>query len=196
MLQDASFCSTVQRLAGTSLLESFQKKLPHWTPKSPSNIVFATVEEGNSSTESDIHKYLVSVKEDLKIGQVGYPSNVMSLLLETNRLVKIKYPQIFDWIYIMHGELLRDMLWDGGFSHRCGYKKELYQWQEIHLMLVATYETLLRKAVFCYISIPSHKEKIQSNHFWEWISKLTQTSYLDQISRFWSSAHKRIHWLH
>ncbi len=210
MLQDASFCSTVKRLAGTpipfseSLLECFQKKMPRWTPTSPSNIVFATVEEGNSSTESDIHKYLLSVKEDLKIGQAGYPTNVViagdqqTFALMKN--LRIKYPQIFDWIYIMHGdwhllkltsELLRDLLWDGGlkeFCHRCGYKKELYQWQEIHLMLAATYETLLHKAVFCYIAIPSHKEKIQGKHFWEWISKLTLTGNLDQISRFWSSA--------
>ena len=48
-------------------------------------------------------------------------------------------------------EVLRDILWDGGLkqlSHVCGHKKLPTQWQEIHMLLLALHETLLRKAVY------------------------------------------------
>ena len=47
-------------------------------------------------------------------------------------------------------EIIRDVLWDGGLkqlSYECGHKKLPTQWQEIHMLLVALHETLLRKAL-------------------------------------------------
>lgn len=41
-------------------------------------------------------------------------------------------------------------MWDGGlkqFCNACGIKVELTQWQDIHIILLSTYEALLRTSV-------------------------------------------------
>lgn len=56
-----------------------------------------------------------------------------------------------DWHLInLLSQVIRSTVWDGGLKQlasQCGYKHEMNQCQEIHLMLMALHEVLLRKAV-------------------------------------------------
>lgn len=75
-----------------------------------------------------------------------------------------QYPDHYSWIIILHGdwhtlqllaEIIRDMLWDGGFkqlAHECRQKKLPTQWQDVHMFLLAFYETLMSKALLAYIA--------------------------------------------
>ena len=49
------------------------------------------------------------------------------------------------------------------FAYECGYKKQPTQWQEINLLLIATYIALLRKAVHVYSS--TTLEEVSYSHF-------------------------------
>lgn len=85
------------------------------------------------------------------------------------------------WTHVLHGdwhllqliaEMLRDILWDGGLkqlSYDCGHKKLPTQWQEVHMLLLALHETLLRKAVLRYTKSrePDHVNYLE---FTKWVS--------------------------
>lgn len=112
--------------------------------------------------------------------------------------LKRKYSDHYSWMIVLHGdwhmlqltaEILRDILWDGGLkqlSHNCGHKKLPTQWQEVHMLLVSLYETLLRKAVTKYSEV---NEPNASNYqaFTEWLRDVELESNNDQTSRFWAS---------
>lgn len=47
--------------------------MPHWTPPTKDNIVYATIDEALSG---NIEAYLIKLKKELHIGE-GYPSQVI-----------------------------------------------------------------------------------------------------------------------
>ena len=91
-------------------------------------------------------------------------------------------------------EVLRDLLWDGGlkeFAYECRYKKQPTRWQEINILLIATYIALLRKAACVYCS--TTQKGISSlmfylSAFWKWLDLVRSTTNEDQVSRFWAEA--------
>ncbi len=208
----ACFVSAIGRLhtspveCQSTFMESLRDYLPHWTPSSPDNVVYTTIQEALSGSISDIETYLMKLKQDLKIGHPGYPTYVVIAGdQQTYALMKklhSKYPQLFKWIIITPGdwhllkltsELLRDLMWDGGFRqlcYECGHKKQPTQWQEIHMLLVATYETLLRKAILEYANrVGEDDTNILQHHaqaFWEWIHLVGSSHNQDQVSCFWA----------
>ena len=56
--------------AKENLILSLPKYMPHWTPKQSDHIVQA----GNVG---DVEKYLTKLKQDLKIGEEGFPTRVV-----------------------------------------------------------------------------------------------------------------------
>ena len=50
--------------------------MPHWTLTTADNVVYATIKEAMSGSETDVEMYLHSLKQELHIGQDGYPSHV------------------------------------------------------------------------------------------------------------------------
>ena len=190
-----------------SFLVSLQAFMPHWTPTAPDNVVYATIKEAMSGSETDIEMYLHSLKQELHIGQEGYPTHVTlagdQQTYAVMKKLKRKHPGHLDWVSIIPGdwhlmkltsEVLRDLLWDGGlkeFAYECGYKKQPTQWQENNILLIATYIALLRKAVCVYCS--STRKGISSlmfypSAFWKWLDLVRSTTNEDQVSRFWAEA--------
>ena len=84
-------------------------------------------------------------------------------------------------------EILRDIIWDGGLkqlSYECGHKKLPTQWQEIHMLLLALHETLLRKAVFSYYDTTDSNDT-NYHKFIQWMDDIYAETNKDQTSRFW-----------
>ncbi len=150
------------------LLEHLQTTMPHWTPKSPDKIVYTTVDEAHSSSMVDVGRFLKKLKDDLCIGTEGYPSYVVvgedqqTYAIMIN--LKIRYQGRYDWLYPVPGdwhimknsaEVIRNVILDGGYSEfakMCGHKgKEIKQWQDIHNILIAIYEALLKDSVSRYL---------------------------------------------
>ena len=133
--------------------------------------------EGQTATPDDVEAYLLQLKNDLKIGSEGFPSKIVlagdkqtySILMN----LKEQKGEAFEWLYPIPGdwhllkltaEVLRDIMWDGGlkeFAIKCGYKANniISQWQDIHLLLLATYEALMRKATNEYMQITTDKDR-------------------------------------
>ena len=175
-----------------------RKYMPHFTPAKSDTIVYASVEEGHSANKDDISQYLKKLKLDIKVGDPNFPSCVIlcgdqqtySIVVQ----LKMSQPNMYNWFYPFPGdwhtmklcsEVIRDMLWDGGlkqFCNACFLKGELHQWQDIHIMLLSVYETLLE------ISIEEFNSTCDStkSNYWEWVQSITDESNKDEISRFWS----------
>ena len=51
--------------------------MPHWTPTRPDRIVYATVMTAQSDSVDDVSKYINQLKNDLHIGEEGYPKQVV-----------------------------------------------------------------------------------------------------------------------
>ena len=157
---------------------SLSKYQPHYTPTNGGDeITFATILEGQTATPDDVEAYLLQLKNDLKIGSEGFPSKIVlagdkqtySILMN----LKEQKGEAFEWLYPIPGdwhllkltaEVLRDIMWDGGlkeFAIKCGYKANniISQWQDIHLLLLATYEALMRKATNEYMQITTDKDR-------------------------------------
>ena len=67
-------------------------------------------------------------------------------------------------------EVLKYVLNDGGFkvfAAKCGHK-DICQWQDIHNVLVATYEALLKSAVEEFTNL----DKNTAEGFWKWVKIL------------------------
>lgn len=82
-------------------------------------------------------------------------------------------------------EIIKGVLWDGGLKqicNHCGIKGELVQWQDIHIMLLSTYETLLELSLDTF-KATTHVVRVG---YWDWIQSLTIESNKNEISRFWS----------
>ena len=156
--------------------------MPHWTPSQGDNVVYATIEEALSGSICDVESYLCKIKRDLHICQPGYPGRVIiagdqqtyALMKKLQR----QYPDHYKWMIVLHddwhtlqllAEVIRDELWDGGLKemcYECGYKKMPTQWQEIHMLILALYQSMLHKAVLTHntfeeATIGNHKE------FWD-----------------------------
>ena len=190
----------------STLIETINTFMPHWTPSHKDKIVYVTIDEALSGSAVDIEAYLLKLKRDLHIGEEGYPTKVtIAGDQQTYALMKDlkrQYPDHYSWFIVLHGdwhmmkllsEIIRDILWDGGLrqlSYECGHKKMPTQWQEIHMLLVALYEALLRKALLafstehdCELNVGIRNSKI----FWRWVS-VDATSNEDEISRFWANS--------
>ena len=76
-------------------------------------------------------------------------------------------------------EVLKYVLNDGGFRTKCGHKGDISQWQDIHNVLLATYEAFLTSAVEEYKTIETDKD------FWAWVENL-HNHERDQVCCFWS----------
>ena len=184
-----------------TFIESIQGYMPHWTPPTKDNIVYATIDEALSGYIVDIEAYLIKLKKDLHIGEEGYPSQViLAGDQQTYALMKDiqkKYPNHYSWMAVLHGdwhmlqltaEILRDVLWDGGLkqlSNECGHKKIPTQWQEIHMLLLALHEVLLRNAIINYCdtidcSVTNYHE------FTKWLQNVKSETNMDQTSQFWA----------
>ena len=189
-------------LHSSTFLQAVQNLMPSWAPPGRDNIVYATIEEASSSSITDIAAYLAKVKHDLNIGQPGFPAKVpLAGDQQTYALMKklqSQHPDQYSWVVVLHGdwhmlqllaEILRDILWDGGFRQmcaQCGYKKTPTQWQDLHLLLLALYQALLHKA-FLEFSKTNTSTTGKSKTFWAWLSKVSSKDNQDEISRFWAS---------
>ena len=91
-----------------SLIVSLRKRMPTWTPRKADNILYATIEEVYSGSFNDVGKYLVKLKNDLNIGEDGFPRYVVvggdqQMYAHMSNL-KLKYPGRFDWVYPVPGD--------------------------------------------------------------------------------------------
>ena len=159
-------------------------------------IVYATVEEGHSATKDDVIEYLKKLKYDLRIGTPPFPSCVVlcgdqqtySIIVELRK----DNPTENAWFHAFPGdwhlmklasEVIRDLVWDGGlkqFCGACGIKGELSQWQDIHIMLIGTYEALLET------SIEKHKELKSKTPYWKWMKTFSAEENRNEVSKFWA----------
>ena len=105
----------------------------------------------------------------MHIGESGYPKYVLlggdQQTYAIMKDLKNKYPDQYCWLYPVPGdwhimkiaaEVLKYVLNDGGFkvfAAKCGHKGDICQWQDIHNVLVATYEALLKSAVDEYTNL-------------------------------------------
>ena len=179
------------------LLTKLEKLMPHWTSDSSDKVVYATVEEAHSGSADDVGSYLFQLRKDLHIGEDGHPKYVLlggdQQTYAIMKNLKSKYPDQYEWVYPIPGdwhimktaaEVIKYVLNDGGFklfAAKCGHKGDISQWQDIHNVLVATYEALLQSAVDEYTTV----NKDENKNFWEWVNKLS-TSNNDQVCCFWS----------
>ena len=51
--------------------------MPHWTTEGSDKVVYATVSEAHSGSADDVSCYLLELRKDLHIGEVGYPKYVL-----------------------------------------------------------------------------------------------------------------------
>ena len=182
-----------------TFIESLQGYMPHWTPPTKDNVVYATIDEALSGRIADVEAYLLKLKKDIGIGEEYTGKVIMAGDQQTYALMKDiqkKYPNHYSWMVVLHGdwhmlqltaEILRDVLWDGGLkqlSHECGHKKLPTQWQEIHMLLLALHETILRKAVLSYYNT-TESTGTDYHKFTKWVEKVNTETNKDQTSRFW-----------
>ena len=162
--------------------------------------MYSTVDEGGSANIIDVGKYLDKLKTDLHIGENGYPQKILLTGdQQTYKLTKdlqANFPLKYNWFYAVPGdwhllkltaELIKSIIWDGGFKEmcvECGHKKELNQWQDIHIMLSALHEVLLRKCTIKYEKRYPKRER-NENKFWDFVAELMKTNN-DEVSRFWA----------
>ena len=163
------------------------------------------IEEAQAGNIRDVEKYLTKLKQNLKIGEQGFPTKVaIGGDQQTYAIMKNlqrKYTARFSWYFAVPrpwhllklvSEVLRDMLWDGGlreFSYKCGQKSIPKQWQDIHLLLLATYESLLRKATTEFLEV-AEKCACGNPHsdvaFWQWVEMISKPNNDDKSSQFWA----------
>ena len=93
---------------GKTFIEALQGYMPHWTPPTKDNIVYATIDEALSGNIADIEAYLIKLKKELHIGEQGHPSKVIIAGdQQTYALMKDiqkKYPDHYLWMVTLHGD--------------------------------------------------------------------------------------------
>ena len=172
--------------------------MPNWTPKIPDKVVYTTVDEAHSGAVQDVGKFLSKLKQDLCIGKEGYPSYVIlggdQQTYAHMKNLKSKYSDRYEWMYPVPGDwhimktsadVLKLVLGDGGFkvfARQCGHKGDVTQWQDIHNIIVACYESLTRAAITEYSKCSAENT---SDKFWQWLDKLSKQN-TNEISKFWS----------
>ena len=183
--------------ADKPLLTKLENLMPHWTPNTSDKVVYTTVSEAHSGSADDVGSYLYQLRKDLHVGEDGYPKYVLlggdQQTYAIMKNLKSKYPDQYDWIYPVPGdwhimktsaEVIKFVLSDGGFkvfAAKCGHKGDISQWQDIHNVLVASYEALLQSAIDEYTAV----DKDEHHDFWEWVKELG-THNSDQVCCFWS----------
>ena len=82
-------------------------------------------------------------------------------------------------------EVFKCVLSDEGFkvfAAKCGHKEDVSQWQDIHNILLASYEVLLKSAIQEFrTAVRGEKQE----DFWTWIKELSSSND-DEIQAFWS----------
>ena len=83
------------------------------------------------------------------------------MFIQINMTGYTPYPAI-GIIIIMKtaAEVIKYVLCDGGFkvfAAKCGYKGDISQWQDIHNVILATYEALIKSAVEEYRVVDKDK---------------------------------------
>ena len=185
----------------STLLQDIKNVMPDFTPENPDNVAYATVKTAQSAKTNDVANYLHDLKKDLKIGEQGYPEQVvLGGDQQTYAIVKNllkKFPSTFSWIVPVPGdwhllknaaETLRDLLWDGGLNElakACGHHKDICQWKDIHNVLCGVHEGLLHEALLAYNGITSRTS------FWEWIDESIKCD--DEVTHFWASMLRYLH---
>ena len=98
-----------------------------------------------------------------------------------------------DWHMLkLTAEVLHDAMWDGGlkeFAVKCGYKANnvITQWQDITLLLLATYEALMRKATAEYVKTACEDGiRYKGTEFWVWLKNQMETSNCDKLTQYWA----------
>ena len=66
--------------------------------------------------------------------------------------------------------------------YECGHKILPTQWQEVHMLLLALYQSLLHKAMNQTHEASANNYK----QFWSWLSQLASDSNKDNNTTFWS----------
>ena len=80
-------------------------------------------------------------------------------------------------------EVFKCVLSDGGFkvfAAKCGHKGDVSQWQDMHNILLASYEVLLKSAIQEFRT--ARREEKQED-FWTWIKELSSSND-DEIQAF------------
>ena len=198
---EASFNVTKNRESGAistcSLVNELQQHLAHWTSAHSDKIVYTTVDEAHSSSTDDVGSYLGKLKQDLCIGLEGYPKYVViggdQQTYAIMQKLKQKYTDRYQWVYPVPGdwhimktasEVLKDVLGDGGFkvfAAKCGHKGDICQWKDIHNVLAASHEAILRSSVDEFLSLDKGDT---AEAFWAWVQELPGSN--DQVACFWS----------
>ena len=119
---------------------------------------------------------------------------------QTYKLTKdlqANFPLKYNWFYAVPGdwhllklmaELIKSIIWDGGFKEMCvacGHKKEVNQWQDIHIMFSALHDVLLRNCTTKYESKYPIEER-REKKFWDFVAELAKQTNNDEVSRFWA----------
>jgi len=76
------------------------------------------------------------------------------------------------------------MLWDGGLKELaklCGHHKEITQWRDVHHMLLASHEALLKDLIGLW-------QETSQETFEIFLKSLMADSNADEISRFWANS--------
>ena len=182
-----------------SLLTKLQQHMPHFTPECSDKIVYTTVDEAHSGSVDDVGAFLAKLKKDLCIGVTGYPQYVIiggdQQTYSIMKNLKVKYGDHYEWLYPVPGdwhvmktaaEVIKHILQDGGFkqfSAKCGHKGDISQWQDIHNVLTACHEALLRLAMEEYQTV-KQGDPYTAKEFWVWVDGLTGEGN-NEVTQFW-----------
>ena len=153
------------------------------------------VDEAHSSSVDDVSSFQLKLKKGLHIGTNGYPKYVLvggdQQTYAHMKNLKLKYPDHYGWpvpgdwhLMKTASEVIKHILADGGFKvflAKCGHKGDVTQWQDLHNVIIACYESLLRLAVKEYSSSTSSAEI----EFWNWVANLRGEDH-NQVCRFWA----------
>ena len=87
----------------SSILYELRKHMSHWTPIKSDVVVYTTVTEAYSGSIDDVSKFVMKLKDDLKIGTDGFPKYLVTggdqqTYAHISNLLKIKYPGHYDWV--------------------------------------------------------------------------------------------------
>ena len=188
--------------------------MSHWTPIKSEVVVYTTVAEAYSGSIDDVGKFVMKLKDDLKLGTDGFPKYLViggdqQTYAHMSNL-KIKYPGHYDWVYTVPGdwhvmknsaEVLKHILQDGGyasFSRKCGHKGDIAQWKDIQNVLVALCEATMKCAIIknCNLNnlnVPGITDDKIPDEFWTWIKTYQENDTHTELSRFWSQIVMYLH---
>ena len=178
-----------------------RERLPNFMPSKSNTIVYTSVREAQSATKLDVYKYLNELKLDLQVSCENTPLIVLCGDQQTYSILRDNDKAQFGWFCPYPGdwhmlklisEIIRDLLWDGGlkqFCIKCGIESDLTQWQDIHIMLLTCYESLLEFSVAKFQSLPENSTR----DYWEWVHSVHSENNKNEIGRFWAQILVTLH---